>query len=181
MENLVAVLASEVCAHIASAVAEELRLFVQIPPKDDTVDTEVEKTQSNSPHRVMLRCQGSACKVLGMLSSSHPALMPIMVTHGVMAYVANALTTMDYECIQHASGALSNFCKESTEAEAICEQLLTEPLVYSVKQDHLRFYRELEPDVVQGIVMRVTPHISHQSRISSASCAPLSLDSSFAR
>jgi len=136
VENLVAVLASE------------------IPPKDDTVDTEVEKTQSNSPHRVMLRCQGSACKVLGMLSSSHPALMPIMVTHGVMAYVANALTTMDYECIQHASGALSNFCKESTEAEAICEQLLTEPLVYSVKQDHLRFYRELEPDVVQGIVMR---------------------------
>ena len=105
---------------------------------------------------------------------------------GVMAYVANALTTMDYECIQHASGdrktdylltigfspftirlattirsmlgcligAISSFCSESMEAESVCEQLLTEPLVYSVKQDHLRFYRELEPDTVQGIKMR---------------------------
>lgn len=143
-------------AYLHEAIVDQLVqvLSEPVPPKNAEEAAERDKTTDNSEHRSVLRQHGSACKIFGMLSSSHPALMPIMVAHGVMAFVANALTTMDYECIQHASGALANFCNDSTEAESICEQLLTEPLVYSVKQDHLRFYRELEPDVVEGIRMR---------------------------
>jgi len=142
-------------AYLHEAIVESLVhvLETPVPVKAADLDSEAEKVWE-SDVRAQLRQHGAACKVLGMLSSSHPALMSLMISHGVMAYVINALTTMDYECIQHASGAISSFCTECSEAEAVCEQLLTEPLVYSVKQDHLRFYRELEPDIVAGIKLR---------------------------
>eukprot|EP00657_Telonema_sp_P-1_P007150 TRINITY_DN26816_c0_g1_i1.p1 TRINITY_DN26816_c0_g1~~TRINITY_DN26816_c0_g1_i1.p1 ORF type:complete len:295 (-),score=55.95 TRINITY_DN26816_c0_g1_i1:112-996(-) len=151
-------------AYLHEAIVDNLVQVLEkpIPTKGDGANPKEDKEVEHQG-RVVLRQYGAACKVLGMLASSHPALMPLMVSHGVMEYVCHALTTMDYECIQHASGAIASLCAESPEAESMCEQLLTEPLVYSVKQDHLRFYRELEPDIVAGIKLR-TGHMIEARR-----------------
>eukprot|EP00656_Telonema_subtile_P003146 TRINITY_DN11440_c0_g1_i4.p1 TRINITY_DN11440_c0_g1~~TRINITY_DN11440_c0_g1_i4.p1 ORF type:complete len:317 (-),score=71.04 TRINITY_DN11440_c0_g1_i4:347-1297(-) len=143
-------------AYLHEAIVDNLIKVLEIPVPGKTLNADPEEEQEDELRaRTQLRQHGAACKVLGVLASSHSALVPLMISNGVLAYVASSLTTMDYECIQHASGALASFCTESMEAQAICEQLLTEPLVESLKQDNLRFYRELEPEIVSGIKMRV--------------------------
>lgn len=109
---------------------------------------------ADSEARSTLRQYGSACKALGALAVEEEAMCAMVVSHGAIAYIARCLTYGDYEVIQYASSALATLILESPEAEKLLEELITEQLVDSLKDDSLRFYRELEPDVVETIKVR---------------------------
>jgi len=122
--------------------------------------SEGKPVDGDSEARKLLRQHGAVCKALGALAMSDNSMSALVVSHGAVPYIARCFTTGDYECIQYASSALSTLIGESTEAEHLLEEVITEQLVDSLKQDSLRFYRELEPEVVDTIALRCSAMIA---------------------
>lgn len=143
VKQLIGVLALPIPADLLAQAQQEAKAITEGIP-----------IEGESEARVLLRQHGSVCKALGALALGESGMCPLVVSHGSVAYIARCLTLGDYECIQYASSALAALIGESVEAERLLEEIITESLVDSLKQDSLRFYRELEPDVVDTIVLR---------------------------
>merc|ERR1712159_938299 len=134
----------------------------------------------DSEARGLLRQHGSTCKALGSLALEECTMCALVVSQGAVSYIARCLTYGDYEVIQYASSALNTLISESPEAEKLLEELVTEALVDSLKADSLRFYRELEPDVVDVIKIRCSQMIQaheemaeEEARAEKAQAAPV--------
>jgi len=123
---------------------------------------------TDSEARSLLRQYGSTCKALGALAVEEEAMCSLVVSHGAVAYIGRCLTYGDYEVIQYASSALATLITESNEAEKLLEELITEGLVDSLKDDSLRFYRELEPDVVESVKARCAQMITAHEELAAA-------------
>jgi len=148
VSELVGVLAVPIPAdYIAQAQAESKSISEGIP------------IEGESEARTLFRQHGSVCKSLGALAMSNSEMCALVVAHGAVAYISRCLTLGDYECIQYASSALASLITESPEAERLLDEIITESLVDSMKHDSLRFYRELEPDVVDTIALRCSQMI----------------------
>jgi len=148
VSNLLGVLAQEIPSEVVQQAMSESKAISEGRP-----------LPGDSEARSVLRQHGSTCKALGSLAVEEATMCSLVVSQGAIAYIARCLTYGDYEVIQYSSSALNTLISESPEAEKLLEELITEGLVDSIKADSLRFYRELEPDVVETIKIRCSQMI----------------------
>lgn len=155
-------------AYLHEALVRQLLGVLAVPIPEDLIQQAQQEARSisegrpvehDSEARSLLRQHGSVCKTLGVLSVDDETMCHLVISNGAVAYIARCLTYTDYECIQYASSALALLIRQSPEAEKLVEELITDTLVDSIKADSLRFYRELEPDVVDTIKIRCSQMI----------------------